>query len=1158
MKLTLTQDQATAAHKFVNGAPASYRRRGRDYYANGAVQSVACAGPARAYTAEVRGSQLYQVTMDYEDGGWDAECSCPLRFDCKHCIAAMLTLIGSNGDTLPVTGPRTVAAACQEKLGRTPTKAEAALALKLQELYQRTRHYRKIYLSELQRLFPALTGPAWEQWSCWPTAIRDELEWWEYLAVALQDHGVKLPEALAVIVDSDAVRQRRDAWKREQEVARWRNVLHNLHDNHADAPATTTRTVDMRLRLAPDRVDLEWRPAGIGEFKCLKINRFREFAEDYTKGRLELTAESFPIWLPFFQRWSTGNTSSWNTHSPDMKRIVAALLRMPALHERIVNANGTPLVRATEPLRWEVADNANEHGDYRLRLVQADGQPAPAAWWVLDGVPVLHLTADAVYEGPPALPAAAKEKNTDLLVPKPVIETREGLTFLQQIRAPLPSSLRDRVKLVPLRLRFIATLTSELTGNTENVFLRIQAAAPGHLEEFREDNQWHNQRPTTKADDELVVIDRNALAALPGAVQNGDWKWDDANDSWRWRVTKKFPAQFAQWLSCLPGDAELELDKELATLRAAPVEGRVKLDCQPSGVDWFDLAVVLDVADTALTPDELKILLNARGGFVRLGAKGWRRLQLNLTTEDDEQLSRLGLSADDFTGEPQRLHALQLADRAAARFLPEAQVAAIHRRVEELQTRVTPPVPAAISAELRPYQVEGFHFLGYLGANRFGGILADDMGLGKTLQTLTWLTWLREQPGAAGPVLVVCPKSVVDNWRAEVERFAPGLRVTLWKGTDTTALADTPATTDLLVINYTQLRAVAGAVTKIKWLAAILDEGQYIKNPESQTAKAARALQAEHRLVLTGTPIENRLLDLWSLMSFAMPGVLGNRAQFAKRFDQASDPLARRRLAARVRPFLLRRTKSQVAKELPDRIEEDLLCEMEGVQQTLYRAELKRAQQMLLNVQTRAEFDKQRFHFLTSLLRLRQICCHPGLVDAKHVGTESAKLEALTDLIEPLMEEGHKVLVFSQFVTMLDLVEPVLREHDWKFFRLTGATENRGELVKEFQQTKDAAVFLISLKAGGFGLNLTAASYVVLFDPWWNPAVEAQAIDRTHRIGQTRHVNAYRLLIKGSIEEKIRSLQKQKSALAEDILGEERFAQSLTLDDLKFLFAEPA
>jgi SNF2 family DNA or RNA helicase len=359
----------------------------------------------------------------------------------------------------------------------------------------------------------------------------------------------------------------------------------------------------------------------------------------------------------------------------------------------------------------------------------------------------------------------------------------------------------------------------------------------------------------------------------------------------------------------------------------------------------------------------------------------------------------------------------------------------------------------------------------------------------------------------------------------------------------------------LHVINYAQLRSLGESLVALEFLAVILDEGQFIKNPSSATAQIARALKCGHRLVLSGTPIENRLLDLWSLMSFAMPGALGQRAQFAKLYDSKEDPFARRRLAARVRPFVLRRTKAQVATDLPDRMEEDLYCELEGEQHTLYRAELKRAQQMLLHVTTQKQLAKERFHVLTSLMRLRQICCHPRLVKPESKAS-SAKLDALMEQLEPLIEEGQKVLVFSQFVEMLDILKHTIEARNWPLYFLAGKTENRGQLVREFQAQKGAAVFLISLKAGGFGLNLTSASYVVLFDPWWNPAVENQAIDRTHRIGQVNKVIAYRLLIKDSIEEKIRALQTSKSALADDVLGEEKFAQSLTLEDLRDLFSE--
>ena len=659
----------------------------------------------------------------------------------------------------------------------------------------------------------------------------------------------------------------------------------------------------------------------------------------------------------------------------------------------------------------------------------------------------------------------------------------------------------------------------------------------------------------------VEVHDRAAQKYLPRAIESLELKWQNYSGEWTLRLTKKTPELFVAWLQSLPPDIEVLLDKELATLRDAPVSGNVLLDVAEAGIDWFDLKVALQVNDTTLTPQELNLLLNARGGYVRLGKRGWRRLQFRLTPEDDEQLARLGLDARDFSAERQRFHALQLADDAAKKFLAPERVEEIQRRASELKTRVAPPLPPAIRAEMRPYQTEGFHFLAYLASNGFGGVLADDMGLGKTLQTLAWLAWLREttldaQPPTLNSSLVVCPKSVMDNWHAEAGRFYPNLRVRLWRNEPAAELSAARENSDLLVINYAQLRSLSPDIASAQWLAAILDEAQYIKNPDSQTAQAARALKADHRLALTGTPIENRLLDLWSIFGFAMPGALGSRAHFLRRFDAKDDPLARRRLAARVRPFLLRRTKAQVERDLPDRVEEDLLCEMEGEQKTLYRAELKRARHLILGLKTNVQLNEERFNILTSLLRLRQICCHPALVDATLLEAESAKVSALEDLLEPLIEEGHKTLVFSQFVTMLDLLREKVKQRGWPHFYLAGETENRGELVRKFQSAKDGAVFLISLRAGGFGLNLTAASYVVLFDPWWNPAVENQAIDRTHRIGQTNKVMAYRLLMRESIEQKIRALQKQKAALADDVLGEERFAQSLTLEDLRFLFAE--
>ena len=540
----------------------------------------------------------------------------------------------------------------------------------------------------------------------------------------------------------------------------------------------------------------------------------------------------------------------------------------------------------------------------------------------------------------------------------------------------------------------------------------------------------------------------------------------------------------------------------------------------------------------------------------------WMRLEIKLDPEQRDAVTRLGLDPFDLSGETHRMHAMQLADPKAAEVFDPKAWKRIKDRARDIKIDIKPDVPDSLNANLRPYQVEGYQFLAYLATNGFGGILADDMGLGKTIQSITYILWLRkyieetkDAKTKIGPALVVCPKSVLDVWATEAGKFAPELTLKILRTRDDLDLDEVNNVLDILVLNYAQLRVCGDQLNKVRWLTVILDEGQQIKNPDSKAAKCARELDAENRLVLTGTPIENRLMDMWSLMAFAMPGVLGTRAYFKRRFDKRKDPSSQNRLAARLRPFLLRRTKGQVAKDLPPRTEEEVFAGMEGIQEELYKVELKRIQQALLGLDSDEAVKKNSFAILQGLMRLRQICCHPGLIDPKWLKEESAKMNALFYLLDQLREEGHKVLVFSQFVSMLDIIKMRLEVESRPFNYLTGQTKDRKGEIEKFQTTKDASVFLLSLKAGGAGLNLTSASYVILYDPWWNPAVENQAIDRTHRIGQKNKVIAYRLLTRDSVEEKIRILQHQKTALVTNILGDEGFASNLGVDDLQFILS---
>jgi SNF2 family DNA or RNA helicase len=626
---------------------------------------------------------------------------------------------------------------------------------------------------------------------------------------------------------------------------------------------------------------------------------------------------------------------------------------------------------------------------------------------------------------------------------------------------------------------------------------------------------------------------------------------DTASKSWRMKNPKRAVDLFAKWSQSLPHDVELQTSDSLRGLTAKPVEFDLSFDCSDAGNDWFDLRLSWSEAELSLSPEELRTLLDARGNLVQFSARAYQSLRLRQPQKLIKTLDDLGISLRDLAAGPQRLHLLHLRSLLAANLVPKELQVELERRLAEIKTEVVTDIPDAIRATLRPYQVAGFQFLAYLSSNRFGGILADEMGLGKTLQTLTWMAWLRNGGAAPGPSLIVSPKSVVDNWVDEAGRHFPSLPIAVLKKPELQPKSVGPG--QVLVLNYTQLRMLSENLAQIEWDVVIFDEGQYLKNSNSQTAQAARALRSAHKLLLTGTPIENKLLDLWSLMHCVMPGALGTQSSFKREYQDAADAGSRLRLSRRARPFLLRRTKEEVAPELPPKIEEDIRVTIEGRQEELYQAEIKVARQNLLKIKDGEQLDRERFNLLTSLLRLRQICCHPALVGLKDESMTSAKLEALVDLVEPLIEQGNKVLVFSQFVEMLRLIEKRIGALGCPLFMLTGQTENRGALLTEFRRDPGPGVFLISLKAGGSGLNLEVASYVILFDPWWNPAVENQAIDRTHRIGQTKTVFAYRLLVRDTIEDKIRQLQIRKSNLAKDVLGEEAFGRALTLDDFRYL-----
>jgi SNF2 family DNA or RNA helicase len=559
-----------------------------------------------------------------------------------------------------------------------------------------------------------------------------------------------------------------------------------------------------------------------------------------------------------------------------------------------------------------------------------------------------------------------------------------------------------------------------------------------------------------------------------------------------------------------------------------------------SGIDWFELQGAIEFGDqiaslprllSALRNGEKTVLLDD-GSYGLLPVEWLQRfagIAALASTDEDASAMRFTIAQT------------SLLDALLAT-LPEPRVDETFVRIrDELRhfEAITPvAAPDTFKGELRHYQQEGLGWIEFLRRFGLGGCLADDMGLGKTVQVLALL----EQCRAAGngPSLVVVPKSLVFNWRREAERFTPALRVRDHTGGQRHREPLDSASFDVLLTTYGTLRRDAPHLRELEFEYVILDEAQAIKNAKTASAKAALLLRGRNRLALSGTPIENRLEELWSLFEFLNPGMLGASTAFATLKNlsgNGSVPEGRAMLARALRPFILRRTKEQVAPELPPRVEQTLIVELEKEQRALYDELRVHYRHALLARIDKIGIKRARIEILEALLRLRQAACHPGLIDARHTRAGSAKLDVLLAQLEEIVAEGHRALVFSQFTSFLALVRERLDAEGIVYEYLDGKTRDREARVQRFQTDAQCPVFLISLRAGGHGLNLTAADYVFVLDPWWNPAVEAQAVDRTHRIGQQRHVFALRLIARDTVEEKVLELQQQKRELADAILN---------------------
>ena len=729
-----------------------------------------------------------------------------------------------------------------------------------------------------------------------------------------------------------------------------------------------------------------------------------------------------------------------------------------------------------------------------------------------------------------------------------------------------------------------------LTGKTES------SAYQRYVPDAREPNRFWRRN---------ILAEREALARVEAAgfslVRGGATTFSLISEN---RVARFLANTLPRWRRAWTVGFGTRLEATMAEIDVAQPEFSLRRPGPGSGPgeDWLGLDLKLSVRGkpVALDPAEIQRWLQTGQSHGRMANKRVLLVPTEAWSEMKEVLADCEVDQ-----EPGKIRVA----RTFAPYLAGALTAEGFRAGENVAADVSPPdVKGALDeklwAQLRPYQAHGVEWLAGLARRDFHGLLADDMGLGKTLQALAFCAWVgsrrapRDGParGPAPATLVVCPTSLVTNWLREAARFTPQLRTLDLTGPDRAEKFGRRKEYDLLVTSYAILRRDIEQYRADEFSLVILDEAQHIKNRGSQNAQSAKALRARRRLILTGTPLENSVLDLWSLYDYLLPGYLGTAADFRERYETpltkgpagAPDTRVMERLRHRVRPFFLRRTKEEVLTELPPKLEFPTLCELTNEQREVYRAVLAQGRREVFEHSDKAgrKSGRDRLAVLTTLLRLRQVCCHLDLLPTtdqreaefrgskgrsqikfgnEEIGNEgarrwkepSAKMDRTFELIDEAMDGDHRVLLFSQFVRVLHLLRDEARRRELRFCYLDGQTVERQAEVDRFQADAEIPLFFISLKAGGTGLNLTGADTVIHFDPWWNPAVEEQATSRAHRMGQARSVQAYKLIAAGTVEEKIQALQARKRELFQASLGgDEAFVEKLTGEDLEELLAE--
>jgi superfamily II DNA or RNA helicase len=1090
--------------------PGGSRVKGRAYHLEGAVKKVD--GTPWAVSAIVKGSRSYVVEIQRDErGAMTASCDCPYFHDrfviCKHIWAALLEgerrgyLLGE-GD-LPADATFTPI----DRDGVSDPEYATAAETGRKQKTRGERPWEK-FLEEFSRnLTEAESAPA-------PPRFADSQ------VVYVIDRAATIAgDTLALDLQSRQ-RKKNGEWGRPKPAPVGRDDLGRLPD------AIDRQIVPLLLGASDPQI------TGYGYMGTFARASFR-LAAPLVERVLPLIAQSGRAFLRV-------------QPSPGEQLVQLAWDDGPAWTFRleIVHASGDEgfsidgaLVRGSERLAvrapWLVLGSGYiVHGNRIARL-----DPRGAFAWLSQ----LRGT------GPMVIPPGATGQLLDVLARSGVdpSDLPEELQFEIVNASPRPCvSVRADTRVTPASpaANLQATITFDYGGHV---------VSPG-------------SGATTFDSLRRLLIRRDLAveqAALQRLAQAGFWRqWDYETARQHFAIaTARFPAAVRELVA-----EGWRVEAEGRTFRS--VES-MRSDVR-SGIDWFELHGSVDFGggQVVALPRLLEAFRHGRAtvtlddGTTGIVPEEWLRSWAGIAGVGET-------SGDHVRFKMSQVALLDAALEAQPAISVDERFARVRDELSSFSGIAPLDAAASFAGQLRDYQRDALGWFAFLRRFGFGGCLADDMGLGKTVMVLAWLDRLRatkdvkgpvlsERTRVEGPSLVVVPKSVVFNWKEETARFAPQLRVLDFTGADRSVAR--VGDYDIVLTSYGTLRRDALLLKDVEFEYAILDEAQTIKNANTAAAKAARLIRAKHRLALSGTPIENHLGELWSLFEFLNPGLLGTSSAFARHRGAASkqDRSAIDVLARGIRPFILRRTKAQVAPELPARTELTMHCDLVGAQRELYDELRNHYRTALLGRIAREGLQKSKMHVLEALLRLRQAACHPGLIDPGHSDVPSAKFEALMPQLAEVLEEGHKALVFSQFTSLLGLLRPRLAQAGIDYEYLDGRTRDRQVPVHRFQTDPKCGVFLISLKAGGLGLNLTAAEYVFLLDPWWNPAVEAQAIDRAHRIGQSRHVFAYRLLATGTVEEKIAELQRNKRDLADAILqADAGLLRTLKQEDLEILLS---